>query len=305
MRISASQLGTYGECAFRHFAEKRLEPQRLDIPTFDALRIGTWVHACLFTVGAAPGGWADPDAVLDACFAAPLDAQPAVLASRRAALDRDLWQARLREWARTEAQRISQSAFQPAYHELAFGLTGDTPRDPASRPEPVTLRVGGRSVAFSGSIDRVDCWTDAEGARWGIALDYKTGKLDTQKKGLENGREIQLPLYLRVLEALGLGIRPAGALYISPKDGAMVGVVRAEFAQAVAGLSQDVQRCDDAQWREFLAHADAEIAARHARMSAGEIRAWPAEGNCGYCDLKGLCRIDLWRARRETVGGVS
>ncbi len=78
---------------------------------------------------------------------------------------------------------------------------------------------------------------------------------------------------------------------------------RAEFEDRIGVLPSSVRRPGAAEWDDFLAGADQEIAARHRSMSEGEIRIRPADGDCRYCDLKGLCRIDLWRARRETVGG--
>ncbi len=210
---------------------------------------------------------------------------------------------RVREWVAEEAARIGARSFRPAHHELAFGRGDDSDPsiargvDAASRREPIAVDLAGSSLFFSGSIDRVDCWTDSEGERWGLALDYKTGSVKDYTKKIRTGEELQLPLYLLMLEALG--IRPIGALYLSVADGAIAGVVHSDFAAQLGDIGSNVIVAADDEWRELRAIAQHEIAAHHAGMSTGRIRIWPRNGECKFCTFQGLCRIDLWKARKE------
>src|SRR5262249_3736156 len=80
--------------------------------------------------------------------------------------------------------------WEPRYFEFAFGLKGDTGRDPASRDDPV--RVDGRFI-LRGSVDLIEARASAQGARITgpgsrtTALritDHKTGRNTTT---LENG----------------------------------------------------------------------------------------------------------------------
>jgi ATP-dependent helicase/DNAse subunit B len=301
-RISASQLAAYGHCQFKHFVTTHLKPETLELPVFDALQRGSVVHDWLWELGMTPGGWANPGPVLDRLFAVgPPDTPPSVFASGRSRAEWEHWATRVREWATEEAERIAARPFQPTYNELAFGR-GDRDRvDPASRPDPITLEFDGRAIAFAGSIDRVDCWTDDRGTRWGLALDYKTGSVDEYTAKLSTGDELQLPLYLRVLEALG--IKPAGALYLSIKDGGIAGIVRAEFAPRLGDLGQRVIVATEEEWAELRAIADRAVLAHHDGMRNGQLRVWPRDGKCEFCTLQALCRIDLWKARREEARG--
>lgn len=299
-RVSASQLDTFGHCAFRHFVRSRLEPSAVDLPVLDAGRRGSRVHAWLFAVG-TQSAWGDPDRVLDAELARgdPPETEPSILADTAGQAALEQWRRRVRDWARAEAARIHGGVFRPVHHELAFGRTHDAPCDPASRTDPIDLRVAGTVLRVAGAIDRVDAWTDAEGVRWGVAIDYKTSRVTgtdrNRTRAMLDGQDLQLPLYLHVLEAFGF--RPAGALYLSVRDGGIAGVVRKDFAEHIGPLPRTVAQVTAEEWDVLRQRADGEAARLHATMRAGELQVAPREWDCGYCEHRGICRIDLRRAR--------
>jgi hypothetical protein len=203
----------------------------------------------------------------------------------------------LEEFLRWEVERLSTSGLHPRYHELAFGLGLGHRHDPASLPVPVALPLGEQEVEFAGSIDRVDILSSRKDGRvQGLAVDYKTGNVREFRKALESGQEIQLPLYLRILER-GFGVEPVGALYLSVRYRDMAGFVRAEFAHAMGPLSRNVLVLEEGDWKALRARADEEMERLHRAMMEPRISARPRGWDCGFCQLGGLCRIDLWRAK--------
>lgn len=298
-RVSFTQLDRYAHCAFRHFIDSRLEPDGLDTPVFDARARGERVHAWLWEVGTTPDGWEHPGVVLDALFARPEppETPPSLLAgaSSRAALEQ--WKRRVRAWAEDEAARIRTGDFRPAHHELGFGRRTGGKLDPASRPDPIELDLAGTTILLAGAVDRIDVWKDGDGTRWGVAIDYKTGPVADRAKWMRTGRDLQLPLYLHVLEAFG--IRPAGALYLSVRDGSIAGVVRAGIAPRLGALPATVTAAGEAEWEALRGHADGEVARLQREMRAGRLQVWPRDGDCEMCEHRGICRIDLRSAREE------
>lgn len=296
-RLSASQLEFYGHCAFRHFVDRRLDPEPVRVPELDARFRGSAVHRWLWDFGVELDGWTNPDAALDVLARrGPPAARPSVFASNRSIADWTAWQSRLGEFLRAECERLAAGDFRPEFHELGFGHRRER-RDPRSLDEPVALELDGRTVAFSGSIDRVDTWRDGD-ALWGIAVDYKTGGVDRFRAELEDGHEVQLPLYLLVLEA-AFGVRPGGALYASVKDDTLVGVIRAELADRAGPLGGKVIVANEDEWTALRERAVRSIVERYEGMRAPRIGARPRNWDCGFCDFQAVCRIDLWRAKRH------
>jgi RecB family exonuclease len=86
--------------------------------------------------------------------------------------------------------------YEPRYFEARFGgrrRRGDDPDLSTEEGVPFEA-MGGVKVRFRGKIDRVDVTRDKTAAR---VIDYKTGKAESgQKKVLDRGRRLQLPVYL-------------------------------------------------------------------------------------------------------------
>jgi hypothetical protein len=299
-RVSASQLSRYASCPFQHFLESRLRPELIEVPELDALRKGSLAHGWLYRFGRHLDGWRRGAEAVDELRATPTPGAPrSVYAPFPSRLE---YQATLDEtvaYLEGELERLETTEFQPRYHELAFGR-GQQERDPASLDEPVALDVGGREVRFAGSIDRVDVapgQNDSE-SMLALAVDYKTGYVKDYTRALERGEEIQLPLYLRILES-GFGLDPVGALYMSVRHGEIAGVVREKHAMALGELGRNVLVLGDQDWEEFRAGADAEIDRLQSSMASGEIGAAPRRWDCGFCEARATCRIDLWRAKQH------
>lgn len=297
-RVSASQLSRYASCPFQHFLESRLRPKAIEVPELDALRKGSLVHDWLYRFGRELDGWRRGDDALDELRETPAPVSPrSAYAPLPAQLDYETTLEETVSFLEGELARVAGSAFAPRYHELAFGR-GQVERDPASLDHPVALEVEGREIRFAGSIDRVDVVAGSDRFDGALAVDYKTGHVKDYTRALERGEEIQLPLYLRILES-GFGLEPVGALYMSVRHDEVAGVVREEQAGALGDLGGNVLVLGEEDWTELRDRADAEIGRLQASMAEGEIAAAPRRWDCGFCEARAICRIDVWRAKQD------
>jgi RecB family exonuclease len=197
--LSVSAVEDYLSCPFVFYArhvlrasaveepEESLEPRQLDV--------GMLVHAVLERVFRRLSETEQHDVaaaleVLDDALAdvfargeaEGLTGYPLAWEGRRRRLARDL-----REAVVTDPAWSDQ--LKPSLFEWTFG---------AAEPGPV-VEVLGRELAFRGRVDRID--RDRSGAKVRL-LDYKTGKGEAERKHLEAGEDIQLPVYRLAAAAL-------------------------------------------------------------------------------------------------------
>jgi ATP-dependent helicase/nuclease subunit B len=301
LELSASQLATIHHCTYQHFVQKVLRPADISIPEYDSLTKGSLVHEAMLR-WVKMDGWHRGDAALgelDAWFVARAERlSPSVRNSALSQHNIDTDRERLREFVRGELDMINSSgAAQPAYNELAFGerVARHGDRDPASLPATFDLEVqtstGERTVKFTGSIDRVDVYSNDQ-VTYGIALDYKTGRTsDRYAKAMLDGTDLQLRLYLLALDRLW-DIKPAGALYVGFGDGIRRGAVCEDAAHRIGEFdSRHVTVMSTAEWNTFI-HADTEslIQPLIERLVTFDIVASPYKDDCGLCALEVVCR---------------
>ena len=129
---------------------------------------------------------------------------------------------------------LSVSDFAPAAFELGFG------RSKGLLP-PVEVEQGVR-LQLSGFVDRVDQWIH-DGKRYLRVVDYKTGKKSFDFADIEDGRGLQMLLYLFALTREGNQVFgpeetvPAGVLYIP---------ARTPLVDGERGMSEaEVQKAKD------------------------------------------------------------
>ena len=99
--------------------------------------------------------------------------------------------------------RGQKRPLKPEYFEWSFG-SGESP--------PLELE-GDHAIRLRGKVDRID--VDHENKTF-LIIDYKTGSGKITGKDIENGRALQLPLYIHAVQRLLLpGYLPVGGLYFS------------------------------------------------------------------------------------------
>jgi ATP-dependent helicase/nuclease subunit B len=176
----------------------------------------------------------------------------------------------LRVWVR---RLPLTDGWEPAYFEFAFGLPGDTGRDPASVTEPVL--VDGRFI-LRGSVDLIE--TSGNDLR---ITDHKTGKNRTTWKTVIGGGSILQPvLYgLAVEQALGKPVK-VGRLFYCTSAG--------QFTDHPIPLNEQNRRAG----LEALEIIDRAI-------ELGFLPAAPGERSCTWCDFLPVCGPDEPRRVRQ------
>jgi RecB family exonuclease len=175
-------------------------------------------------------------------------------------------------------------------------------RDPASLPAGLAIELPANTPishsTLRGSIDRVDV-VERGGKRYGVAIDYKSGKGERYGAELEEMADFQLPIYCEVLPLFG--IEAVGAVYLGIGSGERYGVVRSDFAASFlpAGVGRGVRVLEPHDFQHFMLERQTALRGEIARLARGQVRTKPRNDDCGYCDLRPVCRIGTFG-----VGGI-
>lgn len=166
---------------------------------------------------------------------------------------------------------LAVSDFTPAAFELGFGPGKDLP--------PVEVERGVR-LRLTGYVDRVDQWLH-NGKRYLRVVDYKTGKKSFDFADVEDGRGLQMLLYLFALSrerVLGPEKAvPAGVLYVP----ARTPLVDGERDMSV----EEVQKARDKLLRrQGLVLDDPDVLAAMERTDGGGCRFLPVSAGRGGSD---------------------
>ena len=217
--MSATRLDLYNSCHFSHFLRYGLDAKPRRQAAFRPSDYGTFVHAVLEETlrEALRTGvpLSDVQGVRRLSQAAADRYEQETLAGLEgeSARFRYLFQ-RMKQAALAVAQSVAAelavSDFVPAAFELGFGRGKELP--------PVEVEQGVR-LRLSGFVDRVDQWM-RDGKRYIRVVDYKTGKKNFDFADVEDGRGLQMLLYLFALSRQGEQVFgpgetiPAGVLYV-------------------------------------------------------------------------------------------
>lgn len=217
--MSATRLDLVNSCHFGYFLRFGLDAKPRQRAAFRATDYGTFVHAVLEETlrEARRAGIAldDGGAVSRLAQAAADRYERETLAGLEgeSARVKHLF-GRMKQAAlavtQSVAAELSVSDFTPAAFELGFGRGKELPAVEAEQ---------GVRLSLSGFVDRVDQW-EHDGKRYLRVVDYKTGKKSFDFSDVEDGRGLQMLLYLFALSregerVLGPGeIVPAGVLYV-------------------------------------------------------------------------------------------
>jgi ATP-dependent helicase/DNAse subunit B len=200
-----------------------------------------------------------------------------------------------------ERVRVEEGRAPSRWFELSFGHVREED-DPESLQEGLTLSLpAGSRIAQStlrGTIDRVDV-VENGGVRYAVAVDYKSGKGASYLKDMQDFADFQLPIYWAVLPMLG--VVPVGAYFLGISSGERYGVIRKDLADHfVSPDDKGVKRLEPDEFERFMRERNEVLLGHVARLAAGEIEIAPRDGNCGYCELRPVCRVGTFG-----VGGVT
>ncbi len=338
---SVSQLETYGECPFRYFSDRvlNLNPTEEEETGLTNMEKGSLAHRILFEFydrrrDAPPiSGCENADfdeAVTDLQRIARdhLDTAEAQRHLNRA--DKLFWEIEAERFvgghgrtgvlpAFLEAERERDLEVQPRYFEVEFG--------PSVRSEPTDPHFGSTEaimvgeVSLSGRIDRVEL-----GNGMFVIGDYKTGSTTPKLNDLLEGRSLQLPLYVAVVEQLlkqqspsiqGLAddlesVQGVGGVYyvLQEESKAELGIGRKEYNGRAFDVSSrsgqllsnaepqtdDTESDSEARFDEFRSVIDKSIddANEYVRsITKGDFQLTSHDKAkvCRYCSFKRICRV--------------
>ncbi len=230
--LTQSRLDSYRSCPLAHFCRYTVKLSREERAEFDAPGIGTFIHAILenffsllHTEGRRAGELTEEEKhaltrraakkYISALGEDTTESQPEV----RVKLDR-LCRAAI-PVVDGLCNEFSESEFEPRFFELSIK------RDTEGSPSPVSLTTDdGDSIYVYGVIDRVDTYKQGDDVYVRV-VDYKTGKKSFSPSDLDEGKNLQMFLYLQSIlktesesfkERLGVTgegrIIPAGVIYV-------------------------------------------------------------------------------------------
>ena len=299
--MSASQAKMAAHCLYEHFGSRRLRIEQLRAPDVDSLTIGNVVHAVLAELGRCGFDPGKVDALLDEHWTGEL--LEALRDEPRAGFEREILASQLRDLVAAEREYLQTTGVSAVHFELGFGHRGmggelgggdDRGGFDGSIVQGLTIDLPAGtpidSSTLRGSIDRVDV-IERHGLRFGVAIDYKTGKGRSYRKEMDEMADFQLPIYCAVLPLLG--IEPVGAFYLGVADQQRHGVVRADFADIFApGLkSSEVKKFPEEEFDGYMRSRMAELSGKVARVARGDLAVQPRNDECGFCELRPVCRI--------------
>ena len=233
--LSQTKIDKYVSCPFGHFCKHTLELSRDERAEWNSANIGTFIHSILENFfralsesGKRSSELSREERVSLTRLAARKyidemgDSAPAASAMVKVKIDR-LSRAAL-PVVDGLCDEFSESLFEPKFFELRLS------NDDAS-PSPVSLDSDGGRVIVRGIIDRVDTYKK-DGNVYIRVVDYKTGQKEFSPSDMEEGKNLQMFLYLKSLidtdkekfkESVGLGdggrLIPAGVVYVKTAVG--------------------------------------------------------------------------------------
>ena len=192
-----------------------------------------------------------------------------------------------------EERKTAEPIFKPSMFEAKFG-----------DEEIETLKIGNGEedcVEISGKIDRIDI-SEVNGKKVGIIIDYKYGQTEFKLADLEDGLDLQLPIYILALKD-SFKITPIAAEIYALKTTKKTGIYNQEL---IDNLNLNIKpnkkslSVDSKEFNKLLQGAENYILKFSKEIHNGRIELAPAnidycgEGNC---DFANVCRIDKWRLR--------
>jgi ATP-dependent helicase/DNAse subunit B len=321
---SASGLSTFGNCAYRFFAQRvlRLEPRgeaALDLQAIDAGKLLHDILRRFFEQHRREALYLldrnklklELLEIADRVFDEHERVVPP-LNHQIWKIDREIRKILLEQVLLYELDIQQEAAAEkvvPALFEISFGGTRSAAKDPASTDATLQLTrstfVGDETIKISGQIDRVDIAEDDTF----VAYDYKLS-VGATKEDIRAGRSLQIPIYLEALEQQILpGNEVAGGGYYiirGANDRRNKGLYRANKldyyklnARAGAVISDD-------EWQEIRSGVIKTIWNFLDQMRAGRFFVNPSERNktCRFCDFGAVCRYDRGRIEVKRRGLV-
>lgn len=203
--VGVTELGSYFSCPRMHFYAYGLRLKKRDTGEMTGLDVGNFLHSVAERFAALPKE-RQTAATARVIAAEIARSQPKYILEANAGLADRVCDEAVRLCAVIKNQ-LDAGSYDSYALEAGFGPDGRFP--------PLELSTGSTDVRLSGKIDRVDT-----GDGFARVIDYKTGSTRFSFSEVYYGRQLQLPLYMRVaLDGIEreTGVRPqAGGMFYFP-----------------------------------------------------------------------------------------
>ncbi len=285
-RFSPTKLKDYAQCPYKYFGRSTLKLRPAIPKNLDILVQGSIIHKVLEVYFRETGNITK---IFDDIFSKVTRGM--VTGFEEMKIRNEMLKALLTFEAMEKSS--DRSTFKPSLFEKAFG-----------DDELATLKIGdvqNEGVEISGKIDRVDI-SEADGEKIGIIIDYKYGQTEFKKSDLEEGLDLQLPIYLLALRDV-FKIIPVAAEYYALKSSKKTGIYNRELIDNLSLNIIPIKKSlavDNNDLNKLLKAAESHILEFSKEIRNGRIELAPAnidfcgEGNC---DFANVCRIEI-----KTVG---
>ncbi len=276
--LSQSKLDRYASCPFSFFCHYGMVLQEERVAEISAPDIGTFVHAILeqFFRECAGRTYPIPEAeteeMADRLIAEYLRALGIDPANGRLAYLFTRLRRHVLVFLEAVMREFAQSRFVPAAFEIPMGAS-EGRGGIASLSLPLD---NGMTVSLTGTIDRIDTYTAADGKKYVRVVDYKTGGATFSLADIREGLHVQLLLYLFTLwkgktpfqtGEDGDTLQPAGAVYLTvrPQEKAADDMMEPSDARelALSGLTRSGIYLDD---REILDAMDCGLSGKYVQI---------------------------------------
>jgi len=285
-RLSPTKLKDYAQCPYKYFGKYTLKLRQAIPKSMDHLMQGSIIHKVLEEYFKETK---DITGIFDDIFKRETRGMVTGFEELKA---RNEMLNTLLTFESME-KKSNLPTFKPSMFEAKFG-----------DEETETLKIGNvvkDCIEISGKIDRVDV-SEVNGEKVGIIIDYKYGQTEFRLTELEEGLDLQLPIYILALRDL-FGVVPIAAKFYALKTSRKTGIYNEELIDKLklnikpTGKSLSV---DNKEFNKLLKDAESHILKFSKEIRKGRIELAPAnidfcgEGNC---DFANVCRIDKWRLR--------
>jgi ATP-dependent helicase/nuclease subunit B len=288
-RFSPTKLKDYAQCSYKYFGRSTLKLKQAIPKSMDLLMQGTIIHKVLEEYFKETQDIKTITKIFDDVF--NQKTRGMVIGFEELKVKNEMLNTLL-TFESMERESTS-SPFKPFMFEAKFG-----------DEEIETLKIGDSKkdlIEISGKIDRVDI-SEVNGKKVGIIIDYKYGQTEFKLTDLEDGLDLQLPIYILALKD-AFKITPIAAEFYALKTSKKTGIYNQELIDSLKLNIKPNKKSLSVDSKEFnkrLKDAENYIIKFSREIHKGKIELNPAnidfcgEGNC---DFANVCRIDKWRLR--------
>ncbi|MFQ5685453.1 MAG: PD-(D/E)XK nuclease family protein [Candidatus Scalindua sp.] len=288
-RFSPTKLKDYAQCPYKYFGSSTLKLRQAIPKSMDLLMQGTIIHKVLEEYFKDTGEAENITGIFDDIF--NRKTRGMVTGFEELKARNEMLNTLLTFEAMEKESNLP--AFKPSMFEAKFGDEGI---------ETLKISDGDKGgIEISGKIDRVDV-SEVNGKKVGIIIDYKYGQTEFRLTELEEGLDLQLPIYILALRDV-FGVVPVVAEFYALKTSKKTGIYNRELIDKLKLNIKPARKSlsvDNKEFNKLLKNAMNHIFKFSREIRKGRIELDPAnidfcgEGNC---DFANVCRIDKWRLR--------